>query len=75
MMRSASDETVFLSGRQLAAETVRIAESRITIVMRNTIPDSISGRQFYIPSDNGYERKIKDWMEKIRKEADLAEKE
>lgn len=35
-------------------------------VEQQYLPDEISGERFYVPSDNGYEREIKAWFEKIK---------
>ena len=38
-------------------------------VNQQYLPDKLEGREFYRPSDNGYEAKIKEHMQRIRKEA------
>lgn len=35
-------------------------------VKQQYLPDEIAGEQFYYPGDNGYERKIKDWLRYIK---------
>lgn len=35
-------------------------------VRQQYLPEEIAGARFYEPGDNGYERKIKDWMKYIR---------
>lgn len=37
-------------------------------VKQNYLPDEMKGTTYYQPSSNGYEARIKDWLEKIRKE-------
>lgn len=39
-------------------------------VKQQYLPDELVGRSFYKLSDNGYEKELKAWMEKIRKEAE-----
>lgn len=39
-------------------------------VKQQYLPDNMQGRTFYEPSDNGYEKKIKDWFRYIKKESD-----
>lgn len=39
-------------------------------VKQQYLPDELVGQVFYEPSDNGYERNIKEHMERIRREAD-----
>lgn len=36
-------------------------------VEQQYLPDELKGRRFYIPSDNGYERGIRMWLERIGK--------
>ncbi len=36
-------------------------------VAQQYLPDEIMGERFYEPSDNGYEKKIKEWFAKIKK--------
>ena len=37
-------------------------------VNQQYLPDELVGKKYYVPSDNGYERKIKEWFAKIKKE-------
>lgn len=37
-------------------------------VEQQYLPDELVGRQFYKPSDNGYEKDIKAWFQKIKKQ-------
>lgn len=39
-------------------------------VKQQYLPDELVGRSFYKLSDNGYEKELKAWMEKIRKDAE-----
>ena len=36
-------------------------------VEQQYLPDEIAGEKFYVPSENGHEREIKEWMQYIRK--------
>ena len=36
-------------------------------VEQQYLPDELKGRRFYVPSDNGYERGIRMWLERIGK--------
>lgn len=38
-------------------------------VEQQYLPDELVGRVFYAPSDNGYEKKIKEYLQKIKEEA------
>ena len=41
-------------------------------VKQQYLPDEIMGESFYIPGDNGYEKKLKEWMEYLKgKEDDI----
>ena len=44
-------------------------------VRQQYLPYELSGREFYKPSGNGYEVKIKEHMKRIKKEAALPEEE
>ena len=35
-------------------------------VEQQYLPDEIAGEKFYVPCENGHERKIKEWMQYIR---------
>ncbi len=37
-------------------------------VKQQYLPDELVGKQYYIPTDNGYEKEIKTWFNKIKKE-------
>lgn len=39
-------------------------------VRQQYLPDSLVGERFYELSDQGYEKQMKDWMERIRREAE-----
>ena len=39
-------------------------------VKQQYLPDELAGRKFYKPSDMGYEKKLKEYMEKIKKESE-----
>ena len=39
-------------------------------VRQQYLPDSLVGERFYELSDQGYEKRMKDWMERIRREAE-----
>ena len=43
-------------------------------VRQQYLPYELSGREFYKPSGNGYEVKIKEHMKRIKKEAALPER-
>ena len=44
-------------------------------VRQQYLPYELSGREFYKPSGNGYEVKIKEHMKRIKREAALPEEE
>ena len=37
------------------------------------LPDELVGRKFYVPSDNGYERNISEYFNKIKDESETLE--
>ena len=39
-------------------------------VKQQYLPDELAGETFYVPTDNGYERRIREHMERIRREAE-----
>lgn len=39
-------------------------------VKQQYLPDELEGRSFYRLSDNGYEKTLKEWMDKIKREAE-----
>lgn len=39
-------------------------------VKQQYLPDELKDRIFYVPSDNGYEQKIKEYLKKIKKDAE-----
>ena len=39
-------------------------------VKQQYLPDAFAGETFYVPTDNGYERRIREHMERIRREAE-----
>ena len=36
-------------------------------VKQQYLPDELEGRVFYQPTEMGYEKKIKDWLEELKK--------
>ncbi len=39
---------------------------RVLGLIEQYLPDEIAGEKFYVPCENGHERKIKEWMQYIR---------
>ena len=42
-------------------------------VRQQYMPSELLGRKFYFPSDNGYERQIKEWLAFLKGETDRPE--
>lgn len=42
-------------------------------VRQQYLPDELVGRKFYVPSDNGYERNISEYFNKIKVESETLE--